>query len=353
MGQRVVFAIPGDLAALTGGYGYDREVMARARAFGVEMEHLALPGGFPFPSHDDIMRAGDALRALDADAILLIDGLAFGAFTPDLLHALPRRTVALVHHPLALETGLSLEQAAHLRASERLALSRAAHVIVTSPSTKAVLASDYDMPAARIDVALPGVARAARARGSQDGPHLLAVGSVTPRKGHDVLVDALSGLVPLDWRLTIAGSLARAPDHAQALAAAIGRLGFTERVRLAGEVSDAELEELYASADVFVMPSHYEGYGMALGEAMARGLPIVATTGGAAAATAPDSAALKAAPGDVASLRAALSQALQDPGLRARLADASWAAGQALPTWDDTARIVAGVLVRMTEGGRA
>ena len=348
--MRAHFAIPGDLAALTGGYGYDREIIARAPAYGMDIEHLALPQGFPAPSPDDLRETGRLLCALAPDDLLLIDGLAFGAFTRDLLAVLPRRTVALVHHPLALETGLLPHDARALAASERMALAHAAHVIVTSPTTGDALVADYGVGAARITVAVPGVAPARRARGSGGGLHILAVGSVTPRKGHDVLVTALAGLAALDWRLTIVGSLERAPEHAQALARQIATQGLSSRIVLAGEVEDAGLEALYESADVFVMPSLYEGYGMVLGEAMARGLPIVTTTGGAAAQTVPDGAALKVGPGDPVALTDALARLISDSAMRSSLSQAAFAAGQALPSWDDTARIVAGVLARVAEG---
>ena len=105
---------------------------------------------------------------------------------------------------------------------------------------------------------------------------------------------------------------------------------------------------MYASADAFLLPSLYEGYGMVLAEAMARGLPIVCTTGGAAAETAPDAAAIKVPPGDQGALTAAIRRLLDEPDLRRRLADASWAAGQRLPRWEDTARIIAGVIKELT-----
>jgi glycosyltransferase involved in cell wall biosynthesis len=173
---------------------------------------------------------------------------------------------------------------------------------------------------------------------------------VTPRKGHDVLVAALAGLGDLPWRLTIAGSLARAPEQVARLRAAIERTGLAGRVELLGEIDDAALAALYASADVFVMPSLYEGYGMALAEALACGLPIATTTGGAAAETVPDDAALKVPPADAAALGAALRRLVVDPTLRSTLAQAAWRAGQELPSWDDAARIVAGVLREMAEG---
>ena len=84
---------------------------------------------------------------------------------------------------------------------------------------------------------------------------------------------------------------------------------------------------------------------MVLAEAMARGLPIVCTTGGAAAKTVPDAAAIKVAPGDVArSAPSRRPRACDDAALRRRIGEASWAAGQKLPRWEDTARTIAGVI---------
>ena len=169
--------------------------------------------------------------------------------------------------------------------------------------------------------------------------HLLAVGSVVPRKAYDVLLDALEACEDLDWQLTIAGSLERAPDYAQALLARA-----SDRIRFAGEVTSTELEVLYDRADLFVMSSHYEGYGMVLGEAMVRGLPIVTTDGGALVETVPEHAAQRVKAGDAAALAQALCRAMTDRNLRHTLADASFAEGERLPTWDETAQIIARIL---------
>lgn len=335
MDLRAAFAIPGDLATLTGGYNYDRAVLARIPF----LRHLPLPQGFPFPSGAALRTSAEALASLSPDEVLLIDGLAFGALPIDAVSGIKAKIVALVHHPLALETGLSADVAQTFRERERAALTYAQAVIVTSHATKQILISDYGVEAQRITVALPGTDRAPRAQGSGGAPHLLAVGSVVPRKAYDVLLQALERCADLDWSLTIAGSLERAPDYAQKLLAQAN-----DRTRFVGEVSDAELKELYARSDLFVMSSHFEGYGMVLGEAMVRGLPIVMTRGGAMVDTVPDVAALKVAPGDASALGIALRQAITDRALRQSLSDASYAAGQALPTWDETAQRIAYVL---------
>lgn len=330
------FAIPGDLASLTGGYAYDREVLARLDG----LRHLPLPQGFPFPSQEALADSAKRLSAVHSDEILLCDGLAFGVLPEPVLQQINAPIVALVHHPLALETGLSDQVAQDLALLERKALSFARGIIVTSPITRDLLVSDYAVDGACITVALPGTRRASRARGSgAHNLHLLAVGSVVPRKGYDILLDALDACHDLDWQLTIAGSLERAPDHARALLARA-----SDRIHFAGEVTSEALEGLYAGADLFVMSSHYEGYGMVLGEAMVRGLPIVTTDGGALVETVPEHAALRVTAGDAAALGQALRRAMTDHKLRNTLADASFAEGARLPTWDETAQIIARVL---------
>jgi glycosyltransferase involved in cell wall biosynthesis len=201
------------------------------------------------------------------------------------------------------------------------------------------------VPADKVTVAEPGTDPAPRAAGSAAGPlELLSVGAIVPRKAYDILVRALGTLKDQDWRLTIAGPTDRSPEALAAVRVAIGEAGLADRIALVGPVNQERLADLYASADVFLLASLYEGYGMVLAEAMARGLPIVCTTGGAAAETVPDDAAIKVPPGDERAFTLAVQRVLQDAGLRRRMADASWAASQKLPRWEDTARIIAGVI---------
>jgi glycosyltransferase involved in cell wall biosynthesis len=336
-----VFAIPGNIELPTGGYAYDRRVLALLPHAGVAIRHLQLPGSFPAPTAADLADADRQLSAIAPDVAVLIDGLAYGAMPADLVARIRGPIIALVHHPLCLEAGLEPLRRRQLQDLETAALACARKVVVTSPTTARTLMVDFAVPAGKITVAEPGTDPAQRATGTGRPLQLLAVGSVVPRKAYDLLVRALQSLVDRDWRLAIAGPTDRSPQALADLEAELCRTGLGRRVTLLGAVGQDRLADLYARADIFVLPSLYEGYGMVLGEAMARGLPIVCTTGGAAAETAPDAAAIKVSPGDQAALSAAIGRLLDDQALRARMAEASWAAGQRLPRWQDTAQRIA------------
>ena len=343
---RVAFVIPGDIGLPTGGYAYDRRVLALLPQFGVEVRHVALPESYPAPTPDDLEATRAAIASTAPDEVLFIDGLAYGAMPEALIRSFNRTIVALVHHPLCLEAGTPPDRAADLKRSETVALALARHVVVTSPTTARTLTADFGVPADKIAVAEPGTEAAPRAKGSDGHPmRVLAVGSVVPRKAYDLLVDAMVPLKALTWRLDIAGAIDRSPETVDALRRQIAATGLADRVHLWGPVDDATLADLYDRADIFVLSSHYEGFGMVLTEALARGLAIVCTTGGAAAETLPDTAALKVEPGSVRALTWCIGRVLEhETGLRKRLSDAAWAAAQTLPRWEDTARRIATAL---------
>lgn len=344
--RRAIFAVPGDPDTPTGGYGYDRRMASELRAAGWAIDVLRLPDGFPDPTPEALSQACALLRAQPEGVPLLVDGLALGAM-PRIGSVLgPRRPlVALVHHPLAMETGLSQARATALRESERRALAAARRVVATSRATAAVLSAEYAVPTALITVVPPGTDPAARAVGSNGSPlRLLSVGTLVRRKGHDVLLDALARLQALSWHLTIVGDATRDPDTADALRAAVRRLGLAQRVALAGAVDWDRLQTHYSGADLFVLASRHEGYGMAFTEALARGLPVVGTRAGAIGEAIPAGAALLVPPDDAAALAATLRALLTDPAARRDLADVAWRAAATLPRWPASAALLAQVL---------
>ena len=331
------FVVPGHLGQRTGGYIYDARMVAGLRAGGVEVEVHELAGRFPDADPEAAEALGAALGSIPDRGRVIIDGLAMGGL-PEVVQEHRRRLeiVALVHHPLADETGLDDHAQARFRALERGALAAVRGVVVTSRFTAARLV-DYGVGAPRVRSVEPGTDPAPKARGPHAGepPLLLAVGSVTPRKGHDLLIRALEAVRDRDWSCVCAGSLERDPAFVARVRSLISEAGLDARVRLVGELSGGELSAVYDSASIFVHPSWFEGYGMSLTEAVARGLPIISTTGGAIPHTAPPEASALVAPGDVEALSEALRRWLDDPDARLRAAAAARRAAGRLPTWSD------------------
>jgi glycosyltransferase involved in cell wall biosynthesis len=335
--------VPGPLDQRTGGYLYDRRIVEGLRAQGREVEVHELAGRFPLVDQAAREAAAAAVEAVGGTPV--IDGLALPAFA-GLEDRLPP-WAALVHHPLALETGLGERDAAALDAVERRLVPRAARVIVTSHKTAADLAS-YGLSQDRIGVVVPGTDPAPLARGSGGPGHaLLCVASLTPRKGHLILLEALAGLVDLDWHLTCVGSPEHDPPTAAAIRRAVARHGLAGRVTLTGELDEAGLAPHYDRADLFVLASYHEGYGMALAEALARGLPIVSTHAGAIPGTVPPSAGMLVAPGDPAALADALRKVMTEPSLRALLAAGAATERGRLPSWERATRAFAAELERI------
>jgi glycosyltransferase involved in cell wall biosynthesis len=345
--RSVAFAVPGALTIPTGGYIYDRRIVEEMRALGWQVETLNLGEGYPRPSAQSRAAARERLAAQPGDRPMVIDGLAFGAI-PDVANDLraSHHLIALVHHPLALEAGLSSDEAEALRASERRALVSARKVITTSAFTARLLASDYDVPTERLTVVRPGNDPIVPARRAiNDEVALLAVGAVVPRKGYDVLIAALASLRDLRWHLTIVGDRTRDVETAAQLESAVARCLLRERITFTGAVSTERVAELYADADLFALASRFEGYGMAFAEAIAHGLPIVGTTAGAIAETVPANAGILVEPDDVPALSDALRRLITDHVLRDVLATGARSGATTLPTWRQSAELFSQVLV--------
>lgn len=343
------FLLPGDPNTRTGGYIYDARIAAGLRDLGWVVNVQSLHNSFPAPDGVALAHAAQRFDALADHALVLVDGLAFGAM-PDLAEQHGKRLclLALVHHPLAAETGLSAQRAQALAVSEQKALAATEHVIVTSTRTAQDLIEHYNVPAGKLSVVVPGTdaVPAAQVESSQGRQvtRLLSVASVTPRKGYDVLINALAPLAGQRWQLRCAGSLDYAADTVAQLRNAIEQNGLGKQVQLLGELDDDELRDCYQWADAFVSPTRLEGYGMALADAIAWGLPVVTTAGGAAADTVGDQAALLVPPEDVDALSSALQRLLREPDLYAQLARGARARAQQLPSWNDSAQAMHQVL---------
>jgi glycosyltransferase involved in cell wall biosynthesis len=349
--MRVHVVVPAgfdDPAQPTGGNVYDQRVCAGLAEAGWEVLIATVAEGRPGSGPGDRDDLAGVMSAIPDGEIVLIDGLIASPAAGRLLpHAGRVRMTVLLHMPLA--TALDRRQDGTAEGSERAVLQAAAGVIVTSGWTRGQVLTRYQLPARRVHVARPGadpvVAPARPVRG-----RLLCVGVLGRHKGQDLLIEALAGLADRDWHLTLAGSTDRDQEFAERLRTRVIQLGFDHRVTLSGVLAGAALSRAYATADLLVAPSRAETYGMAVTEALAHGLPVIAAAVGGlpeALGRTADGAVpgLLVRPGDPAALTAALGRWLDDEGHRRRLRDAARQRRPTLRGWEQTTREIATALM--------
>lgn len=325
MSKRLTWLVAGDPNQRTGGYIYDAQIVDALREQGHEIDVVGLAGRFPDADTEAAEQLADVLEAQQRGAHVVIDGLAMGAL-PEIVasHADRLDITALLHHPLGDEQGISEADRQRLHRSELLGLSSVARVIVTSRFTErrvAELADDYGLAVRTpISVVEPGVTRAALSPAAEPGEpiRLLCIATLTPRKGQDILVRALAGVNGDNWQCDCYGG-ARDAEFTNRVDQLIEESQLTERVTLHGECDAATLEAAYQRAHALVLPSWYEGYGMVVSEALAHGLPVITTTGGALWDTLPEGAGISVAPGDIQALQAALQDFCESAELRTQL----------------------------------
>lgn len=340
----VTLIVPGDPDQPTGGYRYDARVAAELGRLGVQVDVIGLPGRFPDADEQAGAALDSALGALPDGHLTIVDGLALGGL-PEVArrHAGRLALIALVHHPLADETGTAPELRRRFLDTEAQALAVCRRIVTTSGFTARRLSelglAPTDAQRDRIRVVPPGVDPATpRARRDSTVQRLLCVGSLVPRKGQDLLVEALAGLQEYPWTLRLVGDPDRAPGYAEALRANIDRHGLADRIELCGVQDTKTLDATYRDADLLVIPSHYEGYGMVVTEALARALPMITTTGGALVDTVPPAVALQIPAGDADALAEALRRWFGDVELRAEKQSGAEQARGSLADWATTGR---------------
>jgi glycosyltransferase involved in cell wall biosynthesis len=371
--RSLVFLVPGRLETRTGGYAYDRRMIEELRQQGWAVEVHSLDASYPAPSPAASRHASELFASIGDGSCVLVDGLALSAM-PGIIEreAARLRIAALVHLPLAANVTLVRAEATRLAVAERRALNAAALVVVTGTATLALLAG-YRLPPDKVVVVEPGTERRGATphvgrdakrpgesgplewRGPSDPalrttsrPALLSVATVHAGKGHELLIAALARLKHLSWELTCAGNLTRDPLTVERVRQAVIDAGLENRVSFVGELDEEQLRR----ADVFVLATLQETYGMAVAEALAHGLPVVATKTGAIPQLVGADAGMVVPPGDVAALAGELERVIGDAELRARLADGASRAAERLPTWEQAAQRLSDALRALVKDGQ-
>ncbi|MFF4272103.1 glycosyltransferase family 4 protein [Streptomyces sp. NPDC001536] len=354
--RSVHFVMPGgvdDPAAPSGGNAYDRRVSLDLPGFGWQVHKHAVAGEWPRPGAAARAELASVLRGLPDDTVVLMDGLV-ACGVPEIVvpEAERLRLVVLVHLPLGDETGLEPVLAAELDAKERAVLRAVPAVVATSDWAVRRLVSHHGLAPDRVHVAAPGADIAPLASGTDGLSRLLCVAAVTPRKGQHRLVEALAAVRDLPWSCVCVGGLGHDPEYVADLRSLIAKYGLEHRLHLAGPQAGAELDASYAAADLMVLTSYAETYGMAVTEALARGIPVLATDVGGlpeAVGRAPDGGVpgILVPPEDPAALAAELRGWFGEADVRRRLKAAARGRRAALDGWATTARSLAGVLGRL------
>ncbi|MCF6507171.1 glycosyltransferase family 4 protein [Blastococcus sp. MG754426] len=342
--NRVHVVVPAgidDPARVSGGNRYDREVCDDLRRAGWQVTEIAAGGSWPRPDPPALAALARALDALPDGALVLADGLVACAARTVLVPCSRRlRLVVLVHMVFGGDAVGADDEAAVLAAARA--------VITTSHWTRRRLLDRYHLAAAGLHVARPGTGPAPVSPRSAGGGRLLCVGTLAPVKGQDLLLAALGDLAGLPWRCTLVGSRDRDPRFAAALVRRAAATGIGDRVRMTGVRTGEALRRAYQEADLLVVPSRAETYGMAVTEALAAGLPVLATRVGglpeSVGRTAAGPPGLLVPPAHPAALGAALARWLTDRALRDRLRDAALLRRETLERWPATGTRVREVL---------
>ena len=335
----------GDPARPSGGNTYDRRVCRGLAGAGWSVREHAVPGSWPRPDAASYAALDGVIREIPDDAVVLLDGL-LASTAPELLvpQASRLRLVTLVHMPLGHDPADD-----EARTREGAVLSAAASVVTTSRWARRTLLELYGLPGERVHVAEPGVDAAGLAPGTASAGALLCVAAVIRGKGHDLLLDALARVPDLPWQCLCAGRLDRDPAFVEGLRRRVLDRDLADRVTFPGPLTGADLARGYRAADLLVLASRAETYGMVVTEALAHGLPVVATEVGGvpeALGRAADGhlPGLLVPPGDPAALGAALRAWLGDAALRERLRRAARERRASLSRWSTTASVVSAVL---------
>ena len=329
--MRVAFVTVGDTDRLTGGYLYNRRLLYGLAENGVEVEQVVPCGATPAEQAEASSEFGGAFEPARFD-VLILDALARIVVAPHLDGWRSVRPVVALVHELP---GVANPTTGDRERTFEEPLLRCERLVAVSGHGKWVLLGK-GVPAGRVAVVRPGFdglePYSVGARGG-GGPRVLCVAQWIPRKGVLAVVRAWSAEERPGAVLDLVGDTDADPGYAAKVLEAASE---DPSIIVLGPVSDAELAGLYASADLFALPSRYEGYGIVYAEALSFGLPVVACAVGPVPEVVGGEAALLVPPGDTDALSGALGRLLSDAGLRQKMSAAALRRAASLPRWRDT-----------------
>jgi glycosyltransferase involved in cell wall biosynthesis len=312
----VHFMIPGDINERAGGYIYDKEIITSLTGMGCEVIVHEVHDDFPCPEAGSIEQCRQGFRKVPDNGMVVVDGLVGGAIGALIRENSERLTVvSLIHLPLTVTPWSDQKINRNLLRSERTALHFSDAIVVTSEFAKtALLQPRYDCKKEKITVIEPGWHNTHRKKSYRELPlKLLCVANIIERKGYITFVNALGRLTDKDWNLTCCGNMDYDPSYVRNLIKRITEHGLDERIFLKGSIQGKALVDEYLSADLFVFPSWYETYGMALTEAAGYGLPIVTSVDGATNRHLSRESTVFFHPDDVSELEEVLRELLTNP----------------------------------------
>lgn len=339
------FLIPGDINTLTGGYVYDKIIIEGLEKLGYSVTVHQLSNDFPFPSKENLKKCEVVVKNIPTDNPVFIDSLAFGPMHKILLLNRGKNPVIpIMHLPLPKNPNFSKAEQDQFILPEQNALKLAVKIIAVSGFTKQII-MDYGIEASKIEIITPGFSYLPRKASFPDFPEkILCVGSYLPGKGQLLLVKALAKIRHLKWTLTMCGIQDFDPHYFKKIQSEIETEKLGSRIFVNPPVSGESLSKAYLEADLFILPSYFENFSMALNDALYCGIPVITTDGGGIPFSVPHNMSVIVPKGNENELKQAIEKVLTDSAYYKNLCKATSTYYQSANSWNNSINLFQAIL---------